>query len=43
MTRENLPTLALNLLQRLIATPSFSKEEDEVASIIEDFFEQVLK
>ncbi len=40
MTKENLPALALNLLQRLIATPSFSKEEDEVASIIEDFFEQ---
>lgn len=29
---------ALELLQRLIATPSFSKEEDNVASIIEGFF-----
>lgn len=31
---------ALTLLQQLIATPSFSKEEDGVASIIEGFFEQ---
>ncbi|MBK5279027.1 MAG: M20 family metallo-hydrolase [Bacteroidia bacterium] len=32
---------AVGLLKRLIATQSFSKEEDEVASIIEDFFEKL--
>lgn len=31
---------ALNLLKELIATPSFSKEEEEVASVIEEFFER---
>jgi len=31
---------AITLLQQLIATPSFSKEEEGVASIIEDFFEE---
>ncbi|HYG18426.1 MAG TPA: M20 family metallo-hydrolase [Ohtaekwangia sp.] len=31
---------ATHLLQQLIATPSFSKEEDEVASVLEDFFEK---
>ncbi len=30
---------AITLLQKLIAVPSFSKEEEGVASIIEDFFE----
>lgn len=29
---------ALGLLQRLIATPSFSKEEGETAAVIEEFF-----
>lgn len=31
---------ALSLLQQLIAKPSFSKEEEEVATIIEEFFEK---
>jgi len=31
---------ALGLLQQLIAIPSFSKEEEEVASVIEEFFER---
>jgi acetylornithine deacetylase/succinyl-diaminopimelate desuccinylase-like protein len=31
---------ATNLLLQLIAIPSFSKEEDEVASVLEDFFER---
>lgn len=31
---------AVSLLKQLIATPSFSKEEDEVASIIEESFEK---
>lgn len=31
---------ATNLLIKLIATPSFSKEEDEVASVLEEFFEK---
>ena len=31
---------ASTLLQELIATPSFSKEEEGVASIIADFFEK---
>ncbi len=31
---------ALQLLKQLIATQSFSKEEDQTASIIEDFFKQ---
>jgi acetylornithine deacetylase len=31
---------ALNLLQEMIATPSFSKEEEEVSFVIEDFFER---
>ncbi|NJM24699.1 MAG: M20 family metallo-hydrolase [Bacteroidia bacterium] len=36
-TRE---AVALDLLQQLIATPSFSKEEDAVAAVIENFFEK---
>ena len=36
---ETLFNNAINLLQNLIATPSFSKEEDVTAKIIEDFFE----
>lgn len=36
---ENIPyTEAVDLLQKLIATPSFSKEEDKAASLIEAFF-----
>lgn len=31
---------AVELLQKLIATPSFSKEEDKTAAIIEQFFSQ---
>lgn len=31
---------ALELLQKLIATPSFSKEEEHTAAIIEDFFKE---
>ncbi|MFM6924074.1 MAG: M20 family metallo-hydrolase [Ferruginibacter sp.] len=31
---------ALELLQKLIATPSFSKEEDKTAGVIEQFFSQ---
>jgi len=31
---------AVKLLQKLIATPSFSKEEDKTATIIEEFFSQ---
>lgn len=36
-TRE---AVALELLQQLIATPSFSKEEEAVAGVIENFFEK---
>src|SRR4051812_19450798 len=39
-TQEQLYALALNLLQKLIATPSFSKEEDKTASVIQAFFQQ---
>ncbi|HYF69546.1 MAG TPA: M20 family metallo-hydrolase [Ohtaekwangia sp.] len=35
-----LHTLSLELLQRLIAIPSFSKEEDGVATLLQDFFQQ---
>ncbi len=35
-----LTTNALNLLKRLIAQPSFSREEDQTAGLIEDFFRQ---
>lgn len=37
---KKLSDLALDLLQQLIATPSFSKEEEEVASVIEEFFDK---
>jgi len=37
---EQLHEKATNLLIKLIAVPSFSKEEDEVASVLEDFFER---
>jgi acetylornithine deacetylase/succinyl-diaminopimelate desuccinylase-like protein len=36
--QEQLYDSAVELLKRLIATPSFSKEEDKTASIIEEFF-----
>lgn len=35
----DLESAALNLLKQLIATPSFSKEEDNTADLIEDFLE----
>ena len=31
---------AVELLQKLIATPSFSKEEDKTADIVEQFFKE---
>ena len=37
---EQLHEKATNLLIKLIAVPSFSKEEDEVASVLEEFFEK---
>lgn len=37
MNTENMYTTATQLLQQLIATPSFSREEDKTASIIERF------
>lgn len=37
---ENLDEIAVNLLQQLIAIPSFSKEEDKTAAVIEGFFKQ---
>jgi len=37
-TTQTLYPLSLNLLQKLIATPSFSKEENKTADIIQDFF-----
>ena len=36
--REHLHPIAIDLLQQLITVPSFSKEEDKTASILEDFF-----
>lgn len=33
-------TEAIALLKQLIATPSFSKEEDNTADIIEEFLEE---
>ena len=38
MDNETLYQAAVELLKKLIATPSFSKEEDKTASIIENFF-----
>lgn len=32
--------IAINLLEQLIATPSFSREEDQTAAILEGFFRQ---
>lgn len=37
-TTEKLYPIALDLLQRLIAIPSFSREEDKTAALLEDFF-----
>jgi acetylornithine deacetylase len=37
MTKEQLQDEAIGLLKQLIATPSFSKEEDKTAEIIESF------
>lgn len=37
-TAINLYEIAISLLKQLIATPSFSKSEDETAAIIEGFF-----
>lgn len=37
MNNQQLHTEAINLLKQLIATPSFSREEDRTASIIENF------
>jgi acetylornithine deacetylase/succinyl-diaminopimelate desuccinylase-like protein len=39
-TIEQLYSLALDLLQKLIATPSFSREEDKTAAILQDFFQK---
>jgi len=36
--KEHLFPLALELLQQLISIPSFSKEENKTASLIENFF-----
>jgi acetylornithine deacetylase len=38
LTKEHLTEAAMDLLKNLIATPSFSKEEDATAVIIEKFF-----
>lgn len=38
--QQPLHEIAINLLTRLIATQSFSKEEEEVASIVEEFFDK---
>lgn len=40
MTREQIFESVLNLLQQLIATPSFSKEEENTAVILEEFFKK---
>lgn len=40
MSMQQLFEDAVNLLQEMIATPSFSKEEEEVSFVIEDFFER---
>ena len=37
-THDSLYTNAVNLLKKLIATPSFSREEDGTATIIQQFF-----
>jgi acetylornithine deacetylase/succinyl-diaminopimelate desuccinylase-like protein len=40
MTNKPLDEQAIHLLEQLIAIPSFSKEEDKTATIIEGFFRQ---
>lgn len=40
MNEQTLYTNAVNLLQQLIATPSFSKQEDGTAAVIEEFFKE---
>lgn len=40
MNKEALFPRAIELLKQLITTPSFSKEEDKTAAIIEDFLKQ---
>lgn len=40
MSRKELHILAIELLKKLIATPSFSKEEDATATIIENFLKE---
>ena len=40
MSMQQLFEDALNLLQEMISTPSFSKEEEEVSFVIEDYFER---
>jgi acetylornithine deacetylase/succinyl-diaminopimelate desuccinylase-like protein len=37
---KQLDETAINLLQQLIAVPSFSKEEDKTAIVLEEFFKQ---
>jgi acetylornithine deacetylase/succinyl-diaminopimelate desuccinylase-like protein len=37
---QQLDEIAINLLEQLIAIPSFSKEEDKTATVIEGFFKQ---
>lgn len=37
---QQLDEIAINLLQQLIAVPSFSKEEDKTAIVLEEFFRQ---
>jgi acetylornithine deacetylase/succinyl-diaminopimelate desuccinylase-like protein len=39
-TEEQLYSLVLDLLQKLITTPSFSKEEDKTATILQGFFKK---
>lgn len=36
--KEHLPGIAIDLLQQLITIPSFSKEEDKTAALLENFF-----
>ena len=37
---KQLDEIALNLLQQLIAIPSFSREEDKTADLLQEFFKQ---
>lgn len=37
---QQLDEIAINLLQQLIAIPSFSREEDKTAVVLEEFFKQ---